>query len=784
MTIQQVLSAWTQGPIRPRDIRKLLNSKKPTSAPGPDGLMYGMLRKLPSTHHILATLFTKLIFTGEPPKSWSKSTVTLIHKAGDTDDPGNFRMISLTSCVGKLFHQILSDRISEYLIRNNLLDSHTQKAFLKGINGCIEHTLVMGELLSHAKRNKRTIHVTYFDLADAFGSVEHNLINFALQRNKIPKTVCTYISNLYSQLEGTVRGPNWTSKPFNFKRGVFQGDPLSPIIFLLVFNPIIQVLKNHESLHGYNMEGEKYITLPFADDFCLITSDKRKHQKIMGEIHEITKSMNLTLKPSKCKSISICSGKPNVCQFKIGDNVLKTTKEAPQKFLGKYITHGFKSKDVYDIIQSNLSDHISNINKSQVRNEFKLRVYIQYSIPSLRYMFSVHELTDTQLTTLDHIHTNAIKSWLNVPKYGSIPAILYSPDGLSFPKLSGIYLEAHTLSYARCLVKGDKRVIHALQCKIEHESSWKQKMKAFGSRRWNQHYHAACEASSPTPNNSSRWNVVKANVKQNLKTEREHQWRDTIKPLLVQGNMLKLIDAENSDLTWKSIIYNLPRGVLSFAVKATIDFLPTFTNLRTWGKRINVKCNLCKNTQTLLHVLNNCSISLNQGRYTWRHDSILSHIVLTISKLIPKEKFTMYADIPGYKTNGGTIPPNILPTSLKPDIVIVNNTEKSVHIFELTVPFETNINSAHERKISKYLTIQSDIIQNGYKCFLNCFEIGARGLVTSENMVRMKQTFKFIGQKSSKSMIKELSKISLISSYSIWNARHEPNWDAASYLKI
>ena len=104
--------------------------------------------------------------------SWSQSTVTLIHKAGDTNQPENFRMISLTSCVGKLFHQILSDRMSEYLIGNNLLDSHTQKAFLKGINGCIEHTMVMGELISHAKLKKKTIHITYFDLADAFGSVE------------------------------------------------------------------------------------------------------------------------------------------------------------------------------------------------------------------------------------------------------------------------------------------------------------------------------------------------------------------------------------------------------------------------------------------------------------------------------------------------------------------------------------------------------------------------------------------------------------------------------------
>ena len=268
---------------------------------------------------------------GDPPESWSKSTVTLINKAGDTSDPQNFRMISLTSRVGKVFHQILSDRISSYLLCNNLLDSSTQKAFLKGINGCIEHTFVMNELLANARNKKKTIHVTYFDLADAFGSVEHNLINHTLQRNGLPNSVCKYVENLYSRLQGQVKGPNWMSSPFDFKRGVFQGDPLSSIIFLTVFNPIVQHLKSIEDIYGYNLNGSRYITLPFADDFCLITSDKRHHQKIMNEIHSITKTMNLTLKPVKCKSISICSGRSKACTFSIGDNVLKSLKDAPEK---------------------------------------------------------------------------------------------------------------------------------------------------------------------------------------------------------------------------------------------------------------------------------------------------------------------------------------------------------------------------------------------------------------------------------------------------------------------
>ena len=130
-------------PVRPRDIRLILKNKKATSAPGPDGLMYGIFRKLPATHRFLATLFSKLLVTGDPPSSWSKSEVTLIHKAGDTDKPENFRMISLTSCVGKLFHQILSDQIANYFLRNKFIDPETQKAFLKGINGCMEHTFVI-----------------------------------------------------------------------------------------------------------------------------------------------------------------------------------------------------------------------------------------------------------------------------------------------------------------------------------------------------------------------------------------------------------------------------------------------------------------------------------------------------------------------------------------------------------------------------------------------------------------------------------------------------------------
>ena len=147
---------------------------------------------------MLATLFTKVLHHGAPPSCWAESLIKLIHKKGPTDDPTNFRMISLTSCVGKLYHMILSQRTTEYLVNNKLIDPEIQKAFLPGINGCIEHNLTMEEIVKDARVNKRTLHITFFDLQDAFGSVPHSLIQHTLERNLFPQPVQDYLRRHYN----------------------------------------------------------------------------------------------------------------------------------------------------------------------------------------------------------------------------------------------------------------------------------------------------------------------------------------------------------------------------------------------------------------------------------------------------------------------------------------------------------------------------------------------------------------------------------------------------------
>ena len=180
-TRQYNLSAYT-----PKDIKHALYKKSNSSAPGEDGIVYAYLKKMPYIHKVLATAFTGIRDKGEAPDSWAKSKVILIKKDENSsdDDPKNFRMISLTLNIGKLYHSLEAQRTIDFMVANKYLDPVAQKAYIEGINGCVEHVTVVQEIIQHAKLKHKTVHITWFDLEDAFGSVCHMLIPFVMKHNK------------------------------------------------------------------------------------------------------------------------------------------------------------------------------------------------------------------------------------------------------------------------------------------------------------------------------------------------------------------------------------------------------------------------------------------------------------------------------------------------------------------------------------------------------------------------------------------------------------------------
>ena len=138
---------------------------------------------MPYIHKTLATAFTGIQDRGKAPEAWAFSKVTLKKKNedGPNDDRINFRMISLTLNIGKLYHSLEAQRTINFIVSNKYLDPITQKnAYIEGINGCIEHVTVEQQIFEDAKQNNKTVHITWVDLKDAFQSACHMLLPYEI----------------------------------------------------------------------------------------------------------------------------------------------------------------------------------------------------------------------------------------------------------------------------------------------------------------------------------------------------------------------------------------------------------------------------------------------------------------------------------------------------------------------------------------------------------------------------------------------------------------------------
>ena len=129
------------------------------------------------------------------------------------------------------------------------------------------------------------------------------------------------------------------------------------------------------------------------------------------------------------------------------------------------------------------------------------------------------------------------------------------------------------------------------------------------------------------------------------------------------------------------------------------------------------------------------------------------------------------------------MPPEICITVQKPDIVIIDKKDKSVHIFELTCPLEQHIEKRHLEKSNKYAHFVTDCSSGTMKCQVTCFEISSRGLITPRNSEHLHTLHKYT-QKGLKlsTFKKNVSALSVLSSFHIWLCRSDPTFQEPPFL--
>ena len=147
-------------------------------------------------------------------------------------------------------------------------------------------------------------------------------------------------------------------------------------------------------------------------------------------------------------------------------------------------------------------------------------------------------------------------------------------------------------------------------------------------------------------------------------------------------------------------------NIFNFTVRYLNNTLANRTNLHKWKLPLSPDCSFCLHPESLLHIVAGCKSYLEDGRYTWRHNSALHFIASSLQCI---KHSTLYTDLPGFAS-----PCIVTGDNLCPDMLLSIGTD-TLYIIELTVGFETNIDLNAERKHNKYLQLTHDL-SSMYRC--------------------------------------------------------------------
>ena len=126
----------------------------------------------------------------------------------------------------------------------NIFKTNIQKGFWSGISGTIEHTQHPTYLINHAQLKQRSLCVFLIDLKNAFGEVHHDLIKAVLDYHHVPPPMSALVRSLYDGFKISVAGVGYVTNPIRVDRGVLQGDSLSPLLFNMCVNTLINTTED------------------------------------------------------------------------------------------------------------------------------------------------------------------------------------------------------------------------------------------------------------------------------------------------------------------------------------------------------------------------------------------------------------------------------------------------------------------------------------------------------------------------------------------------------------
>jgi hypothetical protein len=397
----------------PNIISTLCN--RANTCPGPDSIPFSFFKwcqiNLPYIFQLISNIYSACYNLHYLPSLWLKGITTSIPKEEASQSLDNWRPITLLNTLYKGFTLILTEFLTNTLSKNNVLPPE-QFGFIHS-RSTIQALTIYSEILKYANYHKTPLHALYIDIKKAFDSVQHWTILQILNHLNAPPNFIKIIEFIFNSSTTQFITSHGLTDPVKFMRGVKQGDPISPILFILYMIPLQWSLKR---INTFACPLLPLNHLCYADDLLLLSYSAQHMKLLFNTVKKYCDLTHLQIHPTKSSLSSIYSSE-NLSLDIDNTPIKKIPPNEPYKYLGIHIPLDLNIEPHFNSIVTSSSHNVTfYCTKRYLSTPLLIKLINTCIIPKITYTTQIFLPNNQTLNKLDHKITAALNRFINLPE--------------------------------------------------------------------------------------------------------------------------------------------------------------------------------------------------------------------------------------------------------------------------------------------------------------------------------------------------------------------------------
>ena len=262
--------------------RKMSNWK----APGKDGVQGEWLKNLTNLQSRIASQMNSILMGENSLPVWMTHGRTVLcqkdPKKGNAAE--NYRPITCLPLLWKLLTVMIAEETYKYLDHRKLLPDE-QKGCRRGSRGTKEHLLIDKTVLKDCRKRHTNLSMAWVDYKKAYDLVPHSWIIECMKMFGIAENVTDFVGKRMEQRKLSLTSNGKDLGVVDVKRGIFQGDSLSPLLFVLCMIPLSLVLRKVNVCFECEKKRYKLNHLLLMDDLKLFSKSEEQIETLVRTVH-------------------------------------------------------------------------------------------------------------------------------------------------------------------------------------------------------------------------------------------------------------------------------------------------------------------------------------------------------------------------------------------------------------------------------------------------------------------------------------------------------------------